>query len=221
MIGHNKGAIKLSFSGPLQPLISKNPPPVQTDPNVQVDECGQPIRYGEGGPTFVGNEEEARQRAHLWIPKSEQLPPNKCPGPKEAVETFTRKDCTVEYEPFCQDIPGKSLCGQCPYSSAIQILRNTPDKIGNLGQCRYCSGGTVCSNNGANGICGDVCVTAPPINDGDDTVVVNNKNYYVGCSECNANPTVFGYNGSSYETCNFYYNQCVDFDCGKILDNCR
>jgi hypothetical protein len=44
--------------------------------------------------------------------------------------------------------------------------------------------------------------------------------YYVSANGCAGGQT-FSYRGSSYSTCNAYYNAARAASCTKILDNCR
>ena len=131
-IATKKGAITLAFTGPLEALksavvatqtqnnsdadnpdgpigvpIGKIPPPQAAAVNSASGQCKEAEPVGEGGPRMV-----APQQARSWIPISEQMPPNNCPGPKESVPTFTRTACKVNFDDDnCPEKPGYVLCG--------------------------------------------------------------------------------------------------------------
>lgn len=107
---------------------------------------------------------------------------------------------------ICPAEVGQTLCGYC---SEDRMATGNPHG----GQCRYCPEGYSCSGD----ICGDITCKAGGGGGGGG----GTKTYYASCSQCKGEHSMYSYNGYSYETCNYYYNLCVDAQCGKILDNCR
>ena len=131
---------------------------------------------------------------------------------QQPIPTYTRTDCSVEFQKPCEEKPGKVLCTQCEYKSRW-VDGAKPE---NLGKCFYCDAGQKCSW-GVKGICSGnyQCSSG-----GSSPGGVSGQ-YYVSCSECRTTPPSYSYSGASYEWCNYYYNACVQSGCGKILDNCR
>lgn len=130
---------------------------------------------------------------------------------QQPIPTYTRTDCSVEFQKPCEEKPGKVLCSQCEYKSRW-IDGAKPE---NLGKCFYCNEGQKCSW-GVKGICSGSyqCLSGGSSPGGSTT-------YYVSCSQCRTTPPTYSYRGGSYQWCNYYYNSCVQSSCGKILDNCR
>ena len=106
-------------------------------------------------------------------------------GSKESVPTFTRTDCEfdVEGDP-CVQKTGKILCGECSFSSTIDVIKNEPENVARLGKCSYCSSGTVCESKNSAGKCaGFSCVTTEIIKGGQTP----NKGNSCGNGYCESN----------------------------------
>ena len=165
------------------------------------------------------------QQARSWIPISEQMPPNQCYGPKEAVPTFIKTDCAVIFDDPCPEQPEQTLCGKCDYThTSLFTDADTrfyvhPEYKSNLGQCRYCNSNQSCGSNDNYGICGSVCVNTTAV------IPVAERNYYINCGQCTeGQPFAMDYpdrSVGSWSSCINNYNWCVDIGCGRILDNCR
>ncbi|MFH1072298.1 MAG: hypothetical protein V1743_02615 [Nanoarchaeota archaeon] len=199
-LGEEAGGIILTFEGPLEALTLKSKEAQTTEPEPAGD---HPV------PT------PTTPLILKWIPMNEQLPPNREPGEKEAVQTFTRVGCKVDFEKACTEEQGYGLCGQCHYADFIGAAKEDSRIVSNLGVCMYCPTGTRC-NWGALGICGEGFNCIGGGNNGG-----GGSQYYVSCSQCRDTPPTYSYRGGSFETCNYDYNACVQAGCSKILDNCR
>ncbi|MBS3068447.1 hypothetical protein J4450_07100 [Candidatus Micrarchaeota archaeon] len=124
--------------------------------------------------------------------------------------------CLGNDKSLCPSKPGYVKCGYCAEDAAFS---DNP----NIGQCTYCPTGTQCSGDPCEGI---KCVKSGSGNNYDND---NNngysppsqKQYYASCSGCEGGYRTYSYRGYSYETCNAYYQVCVEASCEKILDNCR
>lgn len=140
-----------------------------------------------------------------------------CPVPKcypycdsQPVSTYTRTSCEVDIQQPCPEQEGSVLCGQCEYKD----FWSDGTDIANLGQCRYCPEGTACSYSVS--ICGSFsCVSGTRT-----TEPANLQKYFTICSGCQSGQRTYYYNGYDYETCNYYYNLCLDNDCTDKLTNC-
>lgn len=192
-IATEAGGIKLTFEGPLQPLIFKS----------KTASSGRPGTVMQG---FWNSADTSRDQCRYWIDTCEW----------GVVPTFSRTGCKVDLEKSCPDKEGYKLCGQCHFSDFYGDIAADWRVVSNLGQCRYCQSGTTC-NWGSSGICaiGFSCISSGGGGGGGDTT------YYVSCSQCRTTPPTYSYRGGSYEWCNYYYNECVASGCGRILDNCR
>lgn len=121
--------------------------------------------------------------------------------------------CLGNDKSLCQPEPGYVRCGYCSEDAA---LSDNP----NAGQCRYCPTGSECRGD----VCGELKCVKPGSRsnyDNDNYNPPDQKQYYASCSSCDGPYRTYSYRGYSYETCNAYYQVCVESSCDKILDNCR
>ena len=119
---------------------------------------------------------------------------------------------------------GSSSCGTGFYKYSTSAGHCCPEGYSHYydGKCHQCSQGYYQYDTSGGHCCPEgypyyydgKCWNKP----GGSTVQTT---YYASCSQCPGNYPLVSYRGSSYETCNAYYQGCAIAGCGKILDNCR